>query len=124
MVTQTNTNARFGRMGHVVVMLGLCMALGACVKTTDRILFNGVFYKAKSKAADKNDRQNFVVTVPRVDRGFDGAVQAGAYEARRYCIENFGTSEIIWAQGPDGATQRSIPVEGNKITFTGRCHTW
>ncbi|MEO1140059.1 MAG: hypothetical protein AAFW87_11450 [Pseudomonadota bacterium] len=112
-----------GRMLNTAMLALLaCVMLAACGARKDRVTFNGVYYKAKAKPAS-DDRQSFALKVPRVDRGLPGALEAGRYEATRYCIENFGTSELRWAQGPDGV-DGTLPLEGNTLNFTGRCVTW
>ncbi|MEM6482272.1 MAG: hypothetical protein AAF922_13255 [Pseudomonadota bacterium] len=72
---------------------------------------------------DKSDRQNFVVNVPKVARSVNGAREAGRYEATRYCLSNFGTSEILWAIGPDTSDGRLV-VEQNDFNFRGTCILW
>lgn len=117
-------NRRSGRGVRCLVLALMAGAmLAGCTRTSERVTFNGVYYKAKAKAVSKDDRSRFIVTVPRVDRGYDGALKAGEYEGKRYCIATLGTSEIEWYQGPEGA-RGTIPISNNKMTFTGKCVTW
>ncbi len=108
---------RFG----LVALCAVTVTAG-CADRGERVLFDGVQFRTKSKATSE-DRQSFLVRVPRVDRSIEGAREAGAYEAARYCIENFGTSEITWVIGPDGEAG-SLVVDGNDLTLTGRCVLW
>lgn len=112
-----------GRTFGIVIVMLIIVAVAAGCTRKERVTFNGVYYKAKAKAVSRDDVLNFAVRVPRVDRGRDGALLAGAHEGKRYCLENAGTSEIDWAQGPDG-TGGSVPVTNNTMTFTGTCRTW
>ncbi|MBY5989197.1 MULTISPECIES: hypothetical protein [Roseovarius] len=118
------THILSGRGARTLVLALMAGAmLAGCARNSERVTFNGVFYKQKSKAASKDNRQLFVVTVPRVDRGYDGALAAGAYEGKRYCVQNFGTSEIEWYRSPL-APRGTVQPDGNKLTFTGKCVLW
>ncbi|MFN3209177.1 MAG: hypothetical protein ACE369_09285 [Roseovarius sp.] len=117
----TKTIGRGARALVLALLAGAVMA--GCTKTSERVTFNGVYYKAKAKAVSRNDRERFIVTVPRVNRGYDGALAAGNYEGKRYCVANYGTSEIAWSRPPSGA-RGTIPVKNNKMTFAGRCVLW
>ncbi|WP_245306237.1 hypothetical protein [Roseovarius aestuariivivens] len=112
------------RVGRRIGVLALCavVAVAACTRTSERVYFNGVYFKTKAKSAS-DDRRSFVVRVPKVDRSLDGARAAGDYEGTRYCIENFGTSEIDWVRGPDGQGG-TLAIDGNTLTLTGRCQLW
>ncbi|MGK7755470.1 MULTISPECIES: hypothetical protein [unclassified Roseovarius] len=116
------TTIRGGARALVLVLMAGAMVAG-CARTTERVTFNGVFYKQKSKAASRDNRERFVVTVPRVNRGYDGALAAGAYEGKRYCVQNFGTSEVEWYISPL-APRGTVQPNGNKLTFTGKCVLW
>lgn len=104
----------------VVLALAAGLALAGCAKKSDRILFDGVHYKTKAKSAS-DDRMDFVVTVPGVDRGLPGAQKAGQHEAVRYCISNFGASDIVWQGGGETAAPE---VAGTTMTLRGRCALW
>ncbi|MEM6375353.1 MAG: hypothetical protein AAF686_03880 [Pseudomonadota bacterium] len=107
------------------VLSVVCLAsLAACGQRDEqRVLFDGVFFRTKAKAVDRSDRQNFVVNVPKVARSVNGAREAGRYEAVRYCLENFGTSEILWSIGPD-TTDGRLVVDKNDFNFRGTCVLW
>lgn len=113
------------RPARVILVSLLCLGtLAACGNRDDtRVLFDGVNFRTKAKPVDKSDRQNFVVNVPKVARSVNGAREAGRYEATRYCLRNFGTSEILWAIGPD-TTDGRLVVENNDFNFRGTCVLW
>ncbi|MFC3117986.1 DUF5333 family protein [Jhaorihella thermophila] len=53
-------------------------------------------------------------------------MQAGAYEATRYCIENYGSSRILWEIGPETEPQ-NLPIEKGQADASGEVHpamTW
>lgn len=120
--------ARIGRRataaGRLAVVALVCLAtLPACTRNEQRVLFDGVYFRTKAKAVDKSNRQDFVVNVPKVARSVNGAREAGRFEGTRYCISNFGTSEILWSIGPDTADGRLV-VENNDFNFRGTCVLW
>lgn len=106
----------------VLALAGLVILAG-CANREARILFDGNHYPAKSKRVSRQDQQEFVVTVRRVSQGIEGARQAGAHEGTRYCLENFGTSEIDWTIGPQADGADALARNGN-LTLRGRCVTW
>ncbi len=109
-------------MRVLVACLIAVLAVSACTKKENRVLFNGLYYPSKAKSASDN-RQGFAVTVKRATKGLDGAREAGRYEGTRYCLKNFGTSEIKWAQGPD-ADNGTLNLSGSSLKLTGSCVTW
>ena len=113
------------RVGRASVLALLCLAsLAACGERNEqRVFVDSVHFRRKAKAVDKSDRLHFVVNVPKVSRSVNRASKAGRYEGTRYCIENFGTSEILWAIGPDTADGRLV-VENNDFNFRGTCVLW
>ena len=56
--------------------------------------------------------------MPRAHRSLFGAKEAGRYEATIYCVNKFGTSDIIWDVSPDDVSK----VTSDKSIFIkGRC---
>ena len=104
-------------------MMIALLALSACTQRSARLLFDGNYYPTREKAADRSDRKAFTVTVRRADQGLDGAREAGRHAGSKYCIENFGTSEIEWQSGPDDAPESLVVSNGN-LLLAGRCFTW
>ena len=95
--------------------------LSACAeRREDRIAFDGVFFRSDAKRLDRENRERFEVTVRPVSQSLEGARAAGAYEATRYCIENFGTSDIIWVYGPDGEAG-TLRIANDRLTLEGAC---
>ncbi|WP_232825504.1 hypothetical protein [Albibacillus kandeliae] len=98
-------------------------ALGGCSTFQDkenRILFDGINFRTKSKRID-DDWSRFTVTVPNVSRSLTGALEAGDYEGTRYCVTNFGTSRIKWTVGPDTPPQQ-LPINKDDLTLSGECN--
>lgn len=87
------------------------------------MFFNGKFYPTKERAANKSDRKEFVVTVRRASQGEAGARAAGEHGGMRYCLKNYGTSEIEWIVGPD-APAGTFDVSKNSIAMRGKCILW
>jgi hypothetical protein len=102
--------------------LCLVAALAACgQREKDQILFDGQAFRTKASAVDKRrTRAEFTVTIDDVARSLDGAREAGRYQGTRYCIENYGNSDIEWAVGPDTDPAKLRVVDG-RLTFQGTC---
>ena len=65
-----------------------------------------------------SNEKDFEIIVPRSHRSLFGAKEAGRYEATIYCVNKFGTSNIIWDVSPDDVSK----VTSNKSIFIkGRC---
>ena len=84
----------------------------------EKVTFEGYQFKAKSKQVSKEQRQHFEVVVSRANQSLTGARQAGAHEAVRYCIKEYGTSKMDWVIGPEA--ENIIPVD-DKIRLEGYC---
>jgi len=97
--------------------------LAGCAEREQRVLFNGNYYPGKARA-QKEDRRNFTASVRRAGRGLEGAQQAVLYEATRYCLTNFGTSEIAWSGVPVGAEGPVYGRSGDTVSVRGRCIIW
>lgn len=105
------------------LFIGAAVLLSACsaVKREDRVLFEGEFFKAKAGHIDRDNRSEFNVVVGDISRSFEGAREAARYEATKYCIEEFGTSDIIWISGPDDDPD-TLQIVNDRLTLHGTCY--
>ena len=105
-------------MGNfLIISLSILLLLGCSARNNEnRVPFDGVLFNPKLKVgASKKD---FEIIVPRSHRSLFGAKEAGRYEATIYCVNKFGTSDIIWDVSPDDISK----VTSNKSIFIkGRC---
>lgn len=112
---------------RVVPAIALCaavLATAACgTRNDDRVLFDGKFYKTKTKAVTKDDRKMFETVVRRPDQGINGALAAGEHDAKGYCLKNFGTSEIEWTRGPFDP-QAALYAQSGSLVLNGSCMLW
>lgn len=100
--------------------LVLCAGLLAgCTPSDERILFDGQFYNAKLRKVDRQI-DTFTVAVKPVSRSLLGAREAGRYEATVYCINTFGSSDIIWTAGPD-APDEALTIDKDTLILQGKC---
>lgn len=110
----------------VLMILVAATALSGCGEAfrdsfrskRDRVTFDGYSYKAKANKVSRDTRDHFSVTVARANQSLLGARQAGEYEAFKYCIAEYGTTNVDWLVGPEDDT--IIPVD-DKITLEGFC---
>lgn len=100
----------------VIVVFGL---VTACGQAQQRPSFDGQFFRA---TVSKNGatKSEFAVSVRGVSASLDGALQAAEYEATRYCVTKFGSSDINWKRGPDQDPE-TLTIENDSLTFTGTC---
>ena len=107
------------------LLLSATIALSACanakVNSGRNVEFDGARFGAKLSKGDS--REEFSVLVREPSKSLTGAREAGRYEGTKYCIQNFGTSEIIWSNGPDDADE-SLVITDNTLVFQGRCKGW
>lgn len=99
--------------------VGSSIGLGQGASNRTTVEDDGVRYRAKT-SADRDDRRNFSVTVTPVSADPEGALNAGEYQATRYCLLTFGGSDKEWTIGPDTPLDQ-LPVDGNTLTMQGRC---
>ena len=83
----------------------------------NKVAFDGYYFSSKLSRSKLDDR-SFDLTVRRANRSLSGAREAGRYEATRFCIKNFGTSDIKWVLGPD---DQSIGLTGKVLKLSGQC---
>ncbi len=107
-------------MIRAVVILGLCAALVAgCGPRKDRLSFDGQYFRAKVSKIEK-DRQRFNVTIKPASISLKGALEAGRYEATRYCIVQYGNSAIDWVLGPD-QEPGTYTIVNDQLVLSGVC---
>ncbi len=83
----------------------------------NKVSFDGYYFSSKLSRSKSDDR-SFDLIVRRANRSLSGAREAGRYEATRFCIKNFGTSDIKWVLGPD---DQSIGLTGKVLKLSGQC---
>ena len=109
-----------GRSGWMFVSGAIVLALSACGGSEgEDILFDGQSFRA-SLDADKDTKQNFSVSVRPVSASLQGAREAGRYEATVYCVNRYGSSNIIWVVGPDSPDE-ALTITDNTLTLQGSC---
>lgn len=94
------------------------LALPACGNRDEDVAFDGQFFNARAKKVD-GERDQFEVTVKPFSASADGARAAGEYEAIKYCIDLYGSSDIIWQRGPDD--EDGLLVAGDTLSLRGAC---
>ncbi|CUH66919.1 hypothetical protein TG4357_02717 [Thalassovita gelatinovora] len=110
--------------GAFILLLTAGLLAGCGVRdkiqgANNRVAFDGVYFKSQL-SADKDDPLSFTVTVAPVGLGLDPAREAGRYEATKYCVRNFGNSEVDWAAGPDADADKLTIIE-DTLHLSGRC---
>ena len=109
-------------LGALVAMsfVAACGGVGIS-SSSNRVFFDGHYFRAKAKPVDKRATPTeFTVVVNDVSASLDGAREAGRFEGTKFCIHNFGTSQILWKVGPDSDPQ-SLRIVDDKLTFAGAC---
>ena len=123
MVRDASATKRQGQASAGKWTLALLLAAGtlaACGdRRDDRVLFDGQAFRSSARP-DARNSVDFTTTVTPVSASFEGAREAGRYEATRYCIELFGTSRIDWISGPDDDPE-SLSVVNDTLTMRGAC---
>lgn len=97
----------------------LATALTACTPRDERVLFDGIFFRAKASKVD-DDRSRFAATVFNAVQAIESAREAGRYEGTKYCIANYGTSRIEWALGPDDPEEQ-LQIQDGDLFLQGQC---
>ena len=83
----------------------------------NKISFDGHYFSSKI-TQNKIDNRYFGLKVRRASRSLSGARDAGRYEATRFCIKSFGTSDIEWVLGPD---DENVGLTGKTLKLSGKC---
>lgn len=102
------------------LLIGAALLISACgERRAERVLFDGIYFRSKV-SAPRAAKQNFEIVVPDISRSFEGALDAGRFAATRHCVNTYGTSDILWAQGPDDAPE-TLQIERDRLTLRGTC---
>ncbi len=110
----------YNRMVSLGLLILLALSLAACgERRADRVLFDGEYFRSKV-SAPRSAKQQFEVVVPGISRSFEGARDAGRFAATRHCINEYGTSDILWQQGPDDDPE-TFEIDKDRLTFRGTC---
>jgi hypothetical protein len=111
---------KMGRLAGVFVSAAFVLPLSACGGSEgEDILFDGQSFRA-SLDVDNDARQNFILSVRPVSASLEGAREAGRYEATVYCVNRYGSSDIIWVVGPDSPDE-ALPIADDTLTLQGSC---
>lgn len=103
-----------------VLLIGAALLVSGCEKRGERVQFEDQFFRAKASKGSNGQRESFVVEVADAASNFEGALGAGRFEATRYCINNFGTSDVDWELGPDDPPEALLSDRG-RLIFRGTC---
>ncbi|KEJ97981.1 hypothetical protein SAMN05444149_101314 [Pseudosulfitobacter pseudonitzschiae] len=104
---------------RLICILAVALAVTGCAKSEKGLAFDGHYYRATAKKAG-DDRSVFQVEVRQVSQSLEGAREAGRHAATKYCVDNFGTSNIAWTRGPD-PENGSLSVSNDKLLLQGKC---
>ncbi len=119
----------FGRATTIGVCIAVVAALAGCSGTRNALnsqsyAYEGYGFKGRLQR-DKADRAQFAVTVRGADRGVIGALEAARIEANRYCIAQYGNTDISWnGIGPDSDVSDVALTDGGTLELSGRCSSW
>ena len=105
-----------------MAVFALLAACGDAPLRSNKVAFDGKYFRAKAKVVDKKvSPTDFTVVVRGVSASLDGAREAGRYEGTKFCVQNFGSSRIDWKVGPDTEPQKP-GISDDELTFSGTCH--
>lgn len=108
------------RSGVIIgAALSCLIAVSACGINDNRPGFDGHQFRAKLSKVDKQ-RDQIVVTVSDASKSLVGAREAGRFEATKYCISQFGSSNVAWVNGPD-AEDADLVIKDGKLELRGAC---
>ena len=121
MNSATVTNWLGTRYFVMTLIFCSCLILLGCSNPLtleeNKVSFDGYYFPYKL-VRNKVDDRSFDLTVKRANRSLPGAREAGRYEATRFCIKIFGTSDIKWFLDPD---DENIGLTGRVLKLSGQC---
>lgn len=103
----------------VTLLVCVTLATSACsrLQKDDGVRFDGERFRIKASRVNKDDRSVFTVAASPASKTLDGAREAAVYGGTRYCIEQYGTSLIAWAHGPEDDPR----LDGDRLVLEGQC---
>ena len=101
----------------VVVASTLVAGCSGTIRNVNAVKFDGHYFAGRASKSSV-DPYDFSVRIRNAAKSIGGAREAARYEATIYCIEQFGTSDIIWSIGPE---DEAISLSNGSLTLTGRC---
>ena len=104
-------------LATVVVASTLVAACSGTIRNVNAVKFDGHYFAGRASKSSA-DPHGFSVRIRNAAKSIAGAREAARYEATIYCIEKFGTSDIIWSIGPD---DEAISLSNRSMTLAGRC---
>ena len=104
-------------LAKVVVASTLVAGCSGTIRNVNAVKFDGHYFAGRASKSSV-DPHGFSVRIRNAAKSIAGAREAARYEATIYCIEQFGTSEIIWSIGPD---DEAISLSNGSLTLAGRC---
>ncbi len=116
------SNSQPAPVWRAILLAGVAtLSLAACTERAERVYFDGNYYPTRESHVDRSDREVFETRVRRATQGIEGAVAAGMHGGTRYCVTNFGTSDIDWLTPTDPS---ALDATQATLTMRGRCVTW
>ncbi|MFT6091127.1 hypothetical protein [Sulfitobacter sp.] len=106
-------------MRFFVIACTIAAVLAGCTSQEDRVAFDGIYFKTKVSKVD-GQRDVFTLLVKSASRSIEGAREAARYEATVYCVNNYGSSDIVWVVGPDTPAD-NLRLVDDSLTFSGSC---
>ncbi len=110
-------------MWKTLILLTLITTIAACAQQREsrRVAFDGIAFRSKTAAVDKKvTRAEFAVEVRDAAQSINAARRAGHYEGIKYCIAEYGTSDITWVSDPlDPEAQ--LTMSGPDLLLQGTC---
>ena len=101
----------------VVVASTLVAGCSGTIRNVNAVKFDGHYFAGRASKSSV-DPYDFSVRIRNAAKSIAGAREAARYEATIYCIEQFGTSDIIWSIGPE---DEAISLSNGSLTLAGRC---
>ena len=105
-------------LATVVVASTLVAGCSGTIRNVNAVKFDGHYFAGRASKSSV-DPHGFSVRIRNAAKSIAGAREAARYEATIYCIEQFGTSDIIWSIGPD---DEAISLSNRSLTLAGRCN--
>ncbi|MCW8842024.1 MAG: hypothetical protein OQK00_01275 [Rhodobacteraceae bacterium] len=104
-----------------VAIVAGCANLRDRVSRSERVTFDGLYFPASVDRIDRDNRDHIKVYVQKPRQSLKAAREAGRFEAVKYCIKEYGTSQIDWINGPD-VEDAALVFDRERLVFEGKCN--